>query len=328
MRRMAFIAGAALPGILLVTLLSCSSDLGEEIGNGTGNGTGPTASAGRYSTLPEPCGAVDRELLTALLPETDEETLAGVPAATFNTARRVGCVWEVPGARGTHRLSVDFLRVVSYDPEVSDEEQAGREFEAAAESAGLEPRAEREDGAPEGGADSARDGSAASPSPGEGDTGGGDGTDGDTRTEGTADTDTEDPGARDPEETDSDGEDGETDPDAEDTDEGTEPPDDGDNDETPDDNGTDGDRDNGDGDGEDGPRRVENLGEEAWLDDRLATDANGDLREIVVTFRTSNAIVTVTLTEDFGSGGPLPREAETLDRAVELARRLAGRFEG
>ncbi|GAB3124072.1 hypothetical protein GCM10027160_45090 [Streptomyces calidiresistens] len=310
MRRMAFIAGAALPGILLVTLLSCSSDLGEDVGNGTGNGTGPATSAGRYSTLPEPCGAVDRELLTALLPEAAEETLAGVPRATFNTARRVGCVWEVRGDRGTHRLSVDFLRVVSYDPGVSDEEQAERDFVAAAEAAGLDLRPEPEE-EPD-----------ASPPPGTGGTDGGE-DDGSQDTGGTGRPDGEAPGTEETGSADGDDRDSEgstATPDPRGTGGDTDPDDTGDT-------GDAGDGDTGDTGEDTGPRLVENTGQEAWLDDRLATDADGSLREIVVTFRTSNAIVTVTLAEDFGPGGVLPQDAEARDRTVELARRLAVRFE-
>ncbi|MCE7080304.1 hypothetical protein [Streptomyces sp. ST2-7A] len=321
MRRMAFIAGAALPGILLVTLLSCSSDLGEETGNRTGNGSGPTASAGRHSTLPEPCAAVDGELLAALLPGATEEELTGVPEATFNTARRVGCVWEVRGEQGTHRLRVDFLRVVSYDPEVSDEEQAERDFAAAAEAAGLDLRADPEDAegpdGVEGDADPGQEGPDGSPSPeadAEDTDGDGDGEETDDAPDADA---TETDGADTPE-----SEEG-TDSDSDESDAETGAGDaDGEVGEAGTDDGEDGT--NGDGDS---PRVVENTGEESWLDDRLTSDADGGLREIVVTFRTSNAIVTVTRAEDFGPGGALPRDPEARDLTVELARRLAVRFE-
>jgi hypothetical protein len=43
---------------------------------------------------------------------------------TYDTDRRSGCSWENATTLGSRRLSVDFERVVSYDPEVSDDEQA------------------------------------------------------------------------------------------------------------------------------------------------------------------------------------------------------------
>jgi hypothetical protein len=97
---------------------------------------------GKYRTLPEPCGAVSRDMLEALLPGAAEGSrdggdadavdamsatpspYEGEPSVTYDTDRRSGCSWENATTLGSRRLSVDFERVVSYDPEVSDDEQA------------------------------------------------------------------------------------------------------------------------------------------------------------------------------------------------------------
>jgi hypothetical protein len=120
----------------------CTADL-----DGTDDATGldPPGSLtepvepGQFTALPEPCGAVDEETLRALLPGGDAEVYEGVPAATYDTGRRVGCEWHSPAETTTHQLVVDFERVISYDPEISDDDQAALEFDELAADAGVSP---------------------------------------------------------------------------------------------------------------------------------------------------------------------------------------------
>lgn len=136
---------------LLFACLSCSGSTEPDNADGASAGGGkatpsPTAPPGRYRTLPEPCGAVPREVLAKLLPGTagasaapegssDEgakDSNGGKATLTYDTDRRVGCEWSGTGDTWNRHLSIDFKRVVSYDPSVSDEEQAQEEYLQAA----------------------------------------------------------------------------------------------------------------------------------------------------------------------------------------------------
>jgi hypothetical protein len=95
------------------------------------------AEAGQFTALPEPCGAVDEETLRALLPGGDPEMYEGVPTPTYDAGRRVGCEWRGAAETTTHQLVVDLERVISYDPEISDDDQAALEFDELAVDAGV-----------------------------------------------------------------------------------------------------------------------------------------------------------------------------------------------
>jgi hypothetical protein len=146
--------GAALTAALLsaglaATLAGCSSD-------GSG-GSGPdskvnnmaaTASPpqpGKYRTLPEPCGAVDRGTLRSLLPGIEnlkggerQKAYEGQAAITYDTDRRVGCRWKAESPAGARHLTIDFERVVSYDPAVSDDDRAQELYEKMAAAAHIQ----------------------------------------------------------------------------------------------------------------------------------------------------------------------------------------------
>ncbi|RBM17896.1 DUF3558 domain-containing protein [Streptomyces sp. PT12] len=128
---------AALVG--LGALGACSGDLSGEDDPSVnpGSGTAGSAQPGRYSGLPEPCGAVGDDTLRELLPGGDPEVYAGEPMVTYDTGRRVGCSWHLGAETGTHQLSVDLQRVISYDPGVSDDDQAELDFEERADEAGV-----------------------------------------------------------------------------------------------------------------------------------------------------------------------------------------------
>ncbi|KOG53465.1 hypothetical protein ADK76_27675 [Streptomyces griseoflavus] len=138
MQRRSFVPGAALAtaAALAATLTSCTG------GSGSGGGatdtkggdtaaTTQSAEPGKYRTLPEPCGLPSRNTLRRLLPPGGEESprdaekvYAGTADITYDTDRRVGCRWKREAPDGTRHLSVDFERVVSYDPAVSDDDKA------------------------------------------------------------------------------------------------------------------------------------------------------------------------------------------------------------
>jgi hypothetical protein len=103
-----------------------------------GGSTAPPLPPGKYQTLPQPCSAVSLDALRKLVPGAKD--YAGTEALTYDTDRRVGCGWQGTTADGaTRSLSVDFERVVSYDPGVSDEVQAESEFDQRAAAASIPP---------------------------------------------------------------------------------------------------------------------------------------------------------------------------------------------
>ncbi len=113
----------------------------------TGAAAGPAAAPGRYSTLFEPCGSVGRALLQELLPgaadlppEQRDRVLRGAAAVTYDSSRRAGCSWKADGTAAHHQLTLDFERVVSYDPAVSDDDRAQEVFTDKEAEAGLPAR--------------------------------------------------------------------------------------------------------------------------------------------------------------------------------------------
>lgn len=159
MQRKAYVSGvAALLAALLVGCTGGSDDGGTTDDSNPGD-TGTATSAappGKYASLPEPCGAVSRGTLDALLPGikqiTDpgqrEKAYAGEATVTFNTDRKVGCRWKVPAADATDHLLVDFERVVSYDNAVSDDSQAEQLFAKQEDAADLPEPTATESAAP------------------------------------------------------------------------------------------------------------------------------------------------------------------------------------
>ncbi|MGW3952528.1 DUF3558 domain-containing protein [Streptomyces sp. NPDC004752] len=160
MQRKAYAIGtAALLAALLTGCTGGSGDKGAEDNANPGDTGTATAAAqpGKYRTLPEPCGAVDRGTLDSLLPgirqiaDQDQRTKAyeGTATLTYDTDRKVGCRWKVDSADATDHLLVDFERVVSYDNAVSDDSQAQNQFAARQTAADLpEPSASVSSSAP------------------------------------------------------------------------------------------------------------------------------------------------------------------------------------
>ncbi|WP_431042882.1 DUF3558 domain-containing protein [Streptomyces sp. P1-3] len=286
-----------------------------------------TAEPGKYQNLPEACGAVSRKTLKTLLPGADEESeeaaekvYAGEAAVTFDTDRSVGCRWKLETPEGSRHLTLDFERVVSYDPEVSDDDRALAVYGRKAAAAHV-PDAARP---PASGADDERDetdeadetkrggetgdgagkkkrspsgtptGSPSGPSAGSGG-----GTDDDS---GAASGSDDDPGADDG-------------------------PGSGGSDDADDDAGAEG------GDSDDdaetaAPRLLDDLADDAFLDDKLATADSGVHRDITVVFRSSNVIVTIEYDQWSSDKAHIPASAELQENAEDLAHELTGRFGG
>ncbi|MFE3592996.1 DUF3558 domain-containing protein [Streptomyces niveus] len=150
MQRKAYVPGLA---ALLVTLVAgCTSGSGgdgSDIDAKAGVPTTTTAPPGKYRTLSEPCGSVDRPTLRDLLPgvtqlpgEQQEKALKGTAAVTYDTDRRVGCSWSADAPSASHHLVIDVERVVSYDPAVSDADKAQEVYAKKEDGAALPPPVE------------------------------------------------------------------------------------------------------------------------------------------------------------------------------------------
>uniref|UniRef100_A0AAU3GX92 DUF3558 domain-containing protein n=1 Tax=Streptomyces sp. NBC_01401 TaxID=2903854 RepID=A0AAU3GX92_9ACTN len=138
---MAYVPGVALLAAL-VAGCSAGSDAGDpDADSKPGSPTVTAAPPGKYKTLPESCRAVPRSTLKDLLPgaadlpdEQQDKVYEGTATVTYDTDRKVGCRWKSDGPDSTRNLSIDFERVVSYDPAVSDDAGA-REVYAKKEDA-------------------------------------------------------------------------------------------------------------------------------------------------------------------------------------------------
>lgn len=289
MQRKAYVPGVA--ALLAALLAGCTGGgaLGGEPDDSKPGETGGTTAAaepGKYRTLPEPCGQVDRGTLDAMLPgiaenpdeEQREKAYEGAPTVTYDTDRRVGCRWKVESSDATHHLLVDFERVVSYDNAVSDDTRATEVYSSKVQKADLPeptgtPSTDEEEGTdpePTGSAGTDADESGKGDDKGDGD---GEG-EGDTGADASGDSP----------------EDAVTPPGLE-------------------------------------PRVLDDLGDEAFLDDALTTSASVTRhRTVTVVFRTSNVIVTVEYDEQPGRRTEIPDSKEMQDKTQELAESLADSF--
>ncbi|WP_405659525.1 DUF3558 domain-containing protein [Streptomyces sp. RK9] len=309
MQRRVYVPGTA--ALLVALLAGCTggSGTGGSDDGKSGDSGSSTAAAepGKYRTLPEPCGAVDSSTLDSMLPglkdiedaKQREKAYAGSATVTYDTDRRVGCRWKSESADATHHLLVDFERVVSYDGTVSDDTRAQELYRTKLRDAGIpEP--------PPSGSDEGDDDTEGPESPegsdspkGTGKPGSSDKSDksGSPRAQGT-------PAAAHASVKKGDGAaaDGE--------------PDDG----TTADDGTPAGYE---------PRTLDDLGDEAFLDDVLTTAASATRqRTVTVVFRTSNVIVTVSYDEQPARRTEVPDSKEMQDNARELAENLVDRFDG
>lgn len=128
---MAYVPGVALLAALAVGCSAGSDGSATDADSKPGGTTVTTAPPGKYRTLPAPCRAVPSSTLKDLLPgvaelsrQQQEKALRGAPTITYDTDRKVGCSWKADAPDSTRNLLIDFERVVSYDPLVSDDDRA------------------------------------------------------------------------------------------------------------------------------------------------------------------------------------------------------------
>ncbi|MEU4090469.1 DUF3558 domain-containing protein [Streptomyces aureus] len=77
------------------------------------------------------------------------------------------------------------------------------------------------------------------------------------------------------------------------------------------------------------PRVLDDLGDEAFLDDKVSTGSStAQQRTVTVVFRTSNVIVTIEYAEQPTASASAPDSKEMQDKARKLAAKLASRLNG
>lgn len=310
------VTGVALVMVLSGGLTACTGS--SEEGDGDTKPGDPSSSAssappGKYRTLPEPCGAVDRGTLKDLLPGAEPaqdgegadggtagkgadggaETspYEGEAIVTYDTDRRVGCRWKSSNSLATRHLAVDFERVVSYDPAVSDDEQAQLLYDERAGQA--EIPTESSPPADENG-DEEGDGGGSSDEQGES---------GETGKSDKADDGNED------------GKGGSGSPGGEKSDSASSGPGESDPDASP------------SPDADLSPRTLDEIGDNAYIDDQLDTGDSGVHRDITLVFRSANVIATVKYDQWLTDKRRTPDSAELQEKARSVAEKLAGEFD-
>ncbi|MFJ8072380.1 DUF3558 domain-containing protein [Streptomyces sp. NPDC096176] len=301
MQRKAYVPGMA--ALLASLVTGCTAGDGTEgsgIESKAGAAQASAAPPGKYRTLLEPCAAVETSTLKDLLPgvvtlpeEQQQKVLRGTAAVTYDTDRRVACSWKGDAPDASHQLRVDFERVVSYDPAVSDDDRAQEVFlkkqgDTSVPIATASPETGQEEDAD------------ASPSTGQSPSGAGTGQPGGeaggesdsapkpgASTDTAADADTSSTPATPP-----------GSPSGSPSGEGLE------------------------------PRVLSELGDAAFLDDVLGrAGSTAQRRTVSVVFRTSNVIVTVVYGEQPALSTEVPDSKELQEKAQSLARNLAEQFD-
>lgn len=125
----------AVPGLSACSADSAKDPAAVDAKSAVGQQKIVPAPPGKYRKLPEPCGSLDPDSLKTLVPNAPN--YAGAAELTYDTNRRVGCTWTGETPQGNRYLQIDFERVVSYDPGVSDEAQAQSDYEAKMAKAGI-----------------------------------------------------------------------------------------------------------------------------------------------------------------------------------------------
>ncbi|MBU6535857.1 DUF3558 domain-containing protein [Streptomyces mayonensis] len=308
MQRKAYVPGVA--ALLAALLAGCTGGSGDgatadDSNPGQPGVTTEAAEPGKYRTLPEPCGAVGDKTLDSLLPGieeiTDEEqrekAYAGEPTLAYDTDRKVGCRWKVDSADATDHLFVDFERVVSYDSSVSDDDQAEQLFAKQVEAADLpEPVTSEPESEPASASGSESGSETGSASESGSESGSGSGAPSATASPGASSGPPSGPAS-------------------------------GSASGAPSGSAT--------GDASSGPsaelqpRLLDDLGDEAFLDDELsASGSTAKRRTVTVAFRTSNVVVTIEYAEQSATLGVVPDSEEMQDMARKLASQLADSLGG
>ncbi|MFE7464735.1 DUF3558 domain-containing protein [Streptomyces sp. NPDC057499] len=291
---MAYATGTALLAALVV---GCSADTGAD-GSAADGKSGETtvaaAAPGKYRTLPEACGAVTASTLKDLLPGTGElpeeqqrKVYEGSATVTYNTERRVGCNWKSDTSASSHTLSVDFERVVSYDPTVSDDDRALEVYTTKVTAAGLSSPSGSPGSTGSTGSTKPSSPDASADRPGTGHSSHA------LATSATATASADENGGK-----------------SEDKGNGDDAT-----------GGSDG------SDEDLQPRLLDGLGDDAFLNDLLTrSGSTAQHRTVSVVFRTSNVIVTVEYTEQPGVSTVVPESKDLQEKAQALARNLVEKF--
>ncbi|MFJ5550979.1 DUF3558 domain-containing protein [Streptomyces sp. NPDC093225] len=318
---------AVLPGLAVLAALAagCSAGTGAD-GAGSDPKPGETpvtqAAPGKYSVLPEPCSSVGSRRLKSMLPsvssltsEQREQLYAGTADVSYDGDRRVGCRWKAEAEDATRLLSVGYERVVAYDPATSDDDKAQEVYVRQLEAAHLTlppPTTSATASAPTPSTTttakaSGAPGAAGTPATSAGTASGkppvthqaastGPGSPGGPGKPGAGSAAA--PGKGSPSGTPSAGA-------------GTGP-------------GTGEDEGSGDGDEFLGSRVLEDLGDEAFLEDRLnPAGPTSQARTVRIVFRSSNVIVTLEYAVQPILPGAVPDAKQTQQRALQLASQLA-----
>ncbi|GHG75779.1 hypothetical protein [Streptomyces griseocarneus] len=281
MQRRAYAPVAALAAAVLSAALAGCGGGGGAGGKGIDAKAGQAGSAvpagppGKYHSLPEPCGYVSAETVRRMLPgagdgdeQEAERLLRGTAAITYDTDRRVGCRWKLETPNGTRHLTVDFERVVSYQPGVSDEARAEQLYERQATAARIPSAAPsaKSSGSPSPGASASASASSKSdPGPGP------------QLAEASAAPSSANASAS--------------------------------------------------ADPRLAPRVLDDLGDDAFVNDVLATTSSGVHRDVTVVFRSSNVLVTIAYDQWTTDKQHVPTSQDLQGKAQGLARELdAGHF--
>ncbi|MDJ1133833.1 hypothetical protein [Streptomyces iconiensis] len=309
--------------VLAGALTACTDSSGaDDEGDTKPGGASTSASAappGKYRTLPEPCGTVNINTLKDMLPgaaasedaESDPDSptadaspspFEGEASETYDTDRRSGCRWKNATTLSTRHLNVDFERVVSYDPAVSDDQQAERLYDRKASKAEIpvSSASPDNDGGDGEGDQTQEDQSGDGKGSKKGSPDGGASPSGDSPSaKGSS-------APKDPK-------DSEGPKDSEDSTDSQEPAQGGSS--SP---GTDEDL---------APRTLDDIGDTAYINDKLDTGDSGLHRDITLVFRTANVIATVEYDQWVTDKHRIPDSRELQDKARKLAEQLAAHFE-
>ncbi|WP_051951274.1 hypothetical protein [Actinacidiphila yeochonensis] len=297
--RVPLAAGAVLAAAAVLALAACtaggSSDGADSEGTTAPVGSGTVSAApGKYKTLPQPCTAVDLDSLRQLVPGAVD--YSGRESLTYDTDRLVGCSWSAKTAEGTSRkLTLNIVRVVSYDPGVSDEVEAETDFEKQAGAASI-PSAAPSSG-PSSSSSSSSDSSeaGASDTPSDGASGTPSGTPSGTSSDGTAAAGSEGGGSTAAAS-------------------GTNSA-----------NGANGDEEAADSLS---PRRLSGVGNAAFINDVASTRSSASTRTVTVVFRAANVLATIGYTESTSGHTAPPSSADLQKDAQKVATELQRKVEG
>lgn len=259
-----------------------------------GEATTAQAEPGKYQTLPQPCRAVETGTLDAMLPglaqldqEQRQKAYEGTSSVTYDSDRRTGCRWKVDSADAGHLLRIDFERVVSYSASVSDDARAQAVYGDRMKEADLPLPSDPREEQPERRADDSAKADR-------------------DEARATAPADDEPGQGASPEAPEKPGKEKESGKSGEPTDEAGDP--------------------SAPAEGLE-PRLLQELADDAFIDDQLTTSSSGSgQRTVTVVFRTSNVIVTVEYEAQPKQVAEVPDSASMQEKARELADRLAERL--